>query len=130
MKKRAAVFFLAAAAVGVLLVLALGGRNGGDGQTGGNHGAARALRAAAIAGELASVARSQLGSLSGDARKDVETIVRELEDGAERVRQLLADSAPGETIDAAAETLEKLLSEIITDYRPEPSQQREGSASP
>jgi hypothetical protein len=130
MKKRAAVFFLAAAAVGVLLVLALGGRNGGDGQTGGNHGAARALRAAAIAGELASVARSQLGSLSGDARKDVETIVRELEDGAERVRQLLADSAPGETIDAAAETLEKLLSEIITDYRPEPPQQREGSASP
>ncbi|TDY64940.1 hypothetical protein C8D99_10186 [Aminivibrio pyruvatiphilus] len=130
MKKRAAVFFLAAAAVGVLLVLALGGRNGGDGQTGGNHGAARALRAAAIAGELVSVARSQLGSLSGDARKDVETIVRELEDGAERVRQLLADSAPGETIDAAAETLEKLLSEIITDYRPEPPQQREGSASP
>jgi hypothetical protein len=130
MKKRAAVFFLAAAAVGVLLVLALGGRNGGDGQTGGNHGAARALRAAAIAGELASVARSQLGSLSGDARKDVETIVRELEDGAERVRQLLADSASGETIDAAAETLEKLLSEIITDYRPEPPQQREGSASP
>ena len=130
MKKRAAVFFLAAAAVGVLLVLALGGRNGGDGQTGGNHGAARALRAAAIAGELASVARSQLGSLSGDARKDVETIVRELEDGAERVRQLLADSAPGETIDAAAETLEKLLSEIITDYRPEPPQQRDGSASP
>jgi len=130
MKKRAAVFFVAAAAVGVLLVLALGGRNGGDGQTGGNHGAARALRAAAIAGELASVARTQLGSLSGDARKDVETIVRELEDGAERVRQLLADSAPGETIDAAAETLEKLLSEIITDYRPEPPQQREGSASP
>lgn len=130
MKKRAAVFFLAAAAVGVLLVMALGGRNGGDGQTGGNPGTERALRAAAIAGELASVARSQLDSLSGDARKDVETIIRKLEDGAERVRQLLADSAPEEAIDAAAETLEKLLSDIITDYRPDPPQQREGSASP
>ena len=130
MKKRAAVFFLAAAAVGVLLVLALGGRNGGDGQTGGNHGAARALRAAAIAGELASVARSQLGSLSGDARKDVETVVRELEDGAERVRKLIAGSAPGESLDEAAETLEKLLSGIIADYRPEPPHQREGSPSP
>jgi hypothetical protein len=96
MKKRAAVFFLAAAAVGVLLVLALGGRNGGDGQTGGNPGAERALRAAAIAGELALVARSQLDALSGDARKDVETVVRELEDGAERVRKLIAGSAPGE----------------------------------
>ena len=130
MKKRAAVFFLAAAAVGVLLILALGRRNGGDGQTGGNPGAERALRAAAIAGELASVARSQLDSLSGDARKDVETVIRKLEDGADLVRKLLADSAPGETLDEAAEGLEKLLSEIITDYRPDPPQQREGSASP
>jgi hypothetical protein len=129
MKKRAAVFFLAAAAVGGLLVLALGGRNGGDGQTGGNPGAERALRAAAIAGELALVARSQLDALSGDARKDVETIVRELEDGAERVRKLIAGSAPGEP-STSAETLEKLLSGIIADYRPEPPQQREGSPSP
>jgi len=130
MKKRAAVFFVAAAAVGVLLVLALGGRNGGGGQTGGNLGAERAVRAAAIAGELASVARSQLDSLSGDARKDVETVIRKLEDEADRVRKLLADSAPGEALDEAAETLEKLLSEIITDYRPDPPPQREGSASP
>ncbi|MBL3539923.1 hypothetical protein [Aminivibrio sp.] len=130
MKKRATVFFLAAAAVFVILILALGGGKDEDRQTGGNPGAERALRAAAIAGELASVARSQLDSLSGDAGKDVETVVRELEDGAERVRKLLEESAPPESLDAAAETLEKLLSEIITDYRPEPPQQREGSASP
>ena len=130
MKKRGAAFLLAAAAVFVILVLALGGRKGGDRQAGGNPGAERALRAAAIAGELASVARSQLDSLSGDARKDVETVVRELEDGAERVRQLIADAAPGETLDGAVETLEKLLSDIIADYRPDPPQHREGSASP
>ena len=130
MKKRAAVFFLAASAVLVILALAPGGGKNGDRQTGGIPGTERAVRAAAIAGELASVARSQLDSLSGDARKDVETVVRELENGAEQVRKLLADSGPGETLDAAADTLEKLLSGIIADYRPDPPQQREGSASP
>lgn len=88
--------------------------------SGGGLEVERALGAAAIAEELAAVARSQLDSLSGDDKKDVEALVSALEERAAHVRRRLRDSDGAEELDKAAADLHDLLSEIIQDYKPSP----------
>ena len=118
MEKRAHVFISAAAAVLILAAFLAWTCVKEKGPSASNPAGGRAGGLAAIALELADAASPHLDSLPGDDRAAVEAVIAKLRAGAEKILTLAAaGGAPG-ALEAATEDLERLLSEIIVDYRP------------
>lgn len=128
MKKRARILFAVTAAL--LIGAAIWARAGVKERDSAHDGAAdRALRAAGIALELAEAVKPHLGSLSDEDRVVVAETAASLGQKGRELTALAKGSADRAALKAATEDLERLLSEIISDYRPD-AYQEEGSVSP
>ncbi len=88
----------------------------------------RAESAASLGEELASLARSQLESLSSSDRPVVERQIARLEDSAASVRDLLRKRERGDVLLPALSVLEGILDEILVPAKTEVP--KEGSAVP
>lgn len=74
----------------------------------------RGMRAAAIGGELVSVAKEQLGALQEEHRADVGELLGELERKITAVKELLSrKDADEEDLAAAVSALEKVLDGVL-----------------
>lgn len=128
MSKKASVLIAGTAAlfIGAAIFVWVGGKN--EVPTDPDPAASRALRAAGIALELAEAARPHLEFLPEEDRAVVGALIETLGEKAVRLISLAGRAATDE-LDAAADELELMLSEIITDYSPG-AYQNEGSVSP
>lgn len=128
MSKKASVLIAGTAAlfIGAAIFVWVGGKN--EVPTDPDPAASRALRAAGIALELAEAARPHLEFLPEEDRVVVGALIETLGEKAVRLISLAGRAATDE-LDAAADELELMLSEIITDYSPG-AYQNEGSVSP
>lgn len=74
----------------------------------------RALRAAAIAGELSGFARSRLGGLPPGDRREVEGLLFHMEERTKAVRVLLEKERSGSVaLESAVEDLEAVLDSVL-----------------
>lgn len=90
----------------------------------------RGMRAAAIAGELVSVARGQLEALPDEHRAEVGEVLGELEESVAAVKTLLADrKADEEALAAAVAALEKVLDGVLVVPDNETKQQERSADS-
>ncbi|NLK18587.1 MAG: hypothetical protein GX310_02200 [Synergistaceae bacterium] len=89
----------------------------------------RALRAAGIALELAEAVKPHLEFLSSEDRAVVAETAANLAQKGRELAALAEASAVRAALEVATGDLERLLSEIISDYRPG-AYQEEGSVSP
>lgn len=129
MSKKASVLIAGTAAlfIGAAIFVWVGGKN--EVPTDPDPAASRALRAAGIALELAEAARPHLEFLPEEDRVVVGALIETLGEKAVRLISLAGRAADKAELDAAADELELMLSEIITDYSPG-AYQNEGSVSP